>query len=329
MKSTDRTTFKFTDNLKYWLLLGTCKIVGALPAWLLYYVILDVLCFLLYRVARYRRKTVRGNLEHAFPEKSVRERRKIERGFYTHLAGLFIDTLDIAGIGRREMRKRMVFRDLARHEEEVASTGFIAALAHYGSWEYFTAYQLHTPQQVAAAYRPLHSKTFDRFYRYSRSRMGVEPVASKNVLRYMVGAARTTARDVERDPAYRKVALGLISDQNVRSVEHHIWFDFMGHRTLFFSGIEKIAVRFGLPVYYMDVTKLSRTRSEARFVRIYDGREQLAEEGVITERYVRRLEATIRREPRYWLWSHRKWKHKFRERPGDKVMARSELPDAV
>ena len=31
--------------------------------------------------------------------------------------------------------------------------------------------------------------------------------------------------------------------------------------------------------------------------------------GEITEKYTRLLEATIRREPEYWLWSHRRWKH--------------------
>ena len=31
-------------------------------------------------------------------------------------------------------------------------------------------------------------------------------------------------------------------------------------------------------------------------------------EGEITEMFARRLEQTIRREPAYWLWSHKRWK---------------------
>ena len=30
----------------------------------------------------------------------------------------------------------------------------------------------------------------------------------------------------------------------------------------------------------------------------------------LTERYVRRLEETLAVDPAYWLWSHRRWKHK-------------------
>ena len=31
-------------------------------------------------------------------------------------------------------------------------------------------------------------------------------------------------------------------------------------------------------------------------------------EGEITEMFAQRLEQTLRREPAYWLWSHKRWK---------------------
>ncbi len=31
-------------------------------------------------------------------------------------------------------------------------------------------------------------------------------------------------------------------------------------------------------------------------------------EGEITEMFAHKLEQTIRREPAYWLWSHKRWK---------------------
>ena len=31
-------------------------------------------------------------------------------------------------------------------------------------------------------------------------------------------------------------------------------------------------------------------------------------DGEITECFARRLEQTIRREPAYWFWSHKRWK---------------------
>ena len=40
------------------------------------------------------------------------------------------------------------------------------------------------------------------------------------------------------------------------------------------------------------------------------------QEHLITETHVRRLEEIIREKPEYWVWSHRRWKHK-RETPDD------------
>lgn len=33
-------------------------------------------------------------------------------------------------------------------------------------------------------------------------------------------------------------------------------------------------------------------------------------ENTITETHVRRLEEIINEKPEYWIWSHRRWKHK-------------------
>ena len=51
------------------------------------------------------------------------------------------------------------------------------------------------------------------------------------------------------------------------------------------------------------------SRYEMSFELIYDGKEEVAEYE-ITQRYVRMLEAEIRRRPELWMWSHRRWKHK-------------------
>ena len=36
-------------------------------------------------------------------------------------------------------------------------------------------------------------------------------------------------------------------------------------------------------------------------------------EGELTREYVRYLESVIRRQPDMWLWSHRRWKHAWKE----------------
>ncbi|MDB5152208.1 MAG: lauroyl acyltransferase, partial [Mucilaginibacter sp.] len=62
-------------------------LISLLPFWLLYF-ISDILFVTIYYLVGYRRKVVQQNLQNAFPEKTIEERRDIERKFFRHLADL-------------------------------------------------------------------------------------------------------------------------------------------------------------------------------------------------------------------------------------------------
>ena len=107
----------------------------------------------------------------------------------------------------------------------------------------------------------------------------------------------------------RNLVMGLIADQNPPRRPDSRWFRFLNQDTIFFDGGEKLALRCQLPVYFVKMERLRRGRYEMSFELIYDGKEEVAEYE-ITQRYVRMLEAEIRRRPELWMWSHRRWKHK-------------------
>ncbi len=295
---------KFGVKVKYWLILGLCKVVGWLPDWFLYYCLLDLLYFLLYHVARYRVGVVRANLRNSFPEKNPSELRRIERRFYRQLAEVFVDTIDMASISRRKLAERLVFVDAPQVEKKMSGQSWIAALAHYGSWEYINGYGLVSDHQVSGIYHPLHDKAFDAYFRYIRSRFGTVPIAMHNLLRVVVHN--------KANPRDRRIVMGLIGDQIPPFHEIQYWGWFLNQPTAFYTGMEKLALRFGLPVLFMHVRKVKRARYEAWFEEIYDGKEKV-QEGVIVGRYVKRLEAMIRERPELWMWSHRRWKHKMPE----------------
>lgn len=291
---------RLVAEVSFWLVWGGVWLLSILPAWFLYHVLLDVIYFLVYKVARYRVRVVRENLTNSFPDKSKEELRTIERKFYYHLSEIFIDTIDMVSISKKQLKKRMVFEGIEQHEAEVEGKNWIAALAHYGSWEYFSAYQLFTKTEVVGVYHRLHSKIFERFYTKMRERF-LTPVRMQGVLRFMVERRRRPEGNY---------ALGLISDQQPRRdhANPH-WHWFLNQRSAFYNGIEELAVRFELPVYYMHVTKVRRAHYIARFELIYDGVESV-ESGEVTERYVRRLETNIMEAPQCWMWSHRRWKER-------------------
>lgn len=295
---------KFGTRLQYGLLLGACKVVGWLPDWFLYHCLLDVLYFALYRVARYRVGVVRTNLRNSFPEQTEAGLRKIERGFYRQLAEVFVDTIDMASISRRKLAQRMVFVNAREMEERLHGQSWMAGLAHYGSWEYINGYGLVSDHQVSGIYHPVHNKAFNAYFKYIRSRFGTVPIAMHELLRAVVRN--------EADPRARRLTLGLIADQIPPFNEIQYWGWFLNQPTAFYTGMEKLALRFGMPVFFMHVRKVRRARYEAWFEEIYDGKEPVGE-GVIVDRYVKRLEKMIRERPELWMWSHRRWKHNMPE----------------
>jgi KDO2-lipid IV(A) lauroyltransferase len=62
-------------------------------------------------------------------------------------------------------------------------------------------------------------------------------------------------------------------------------------------------------VVYADVRKLSRGHYQTEYSLLSDDPQSEAPDA-ITERYARAMEQTILRDPAFWLWTHKRWKHK-------------------
>ena len=292
---------KYTRGQKIgaWWLMAGCKVIGWLPYWFLYHCFAPFIYFVMYRLLGYRKGVVHENLVTTFPEKSAEDIRDIERKFYRHLSEIVVDTLDLASMRHKEVMHRLEIVNLEEHKEATKGKDWIAALGHYGSWEYFCGYGLHDKRSTAVGvYHPLKNKAFDLFYRRMRQHIGAEPTPMKLLLRRLVVAKRGGERFV----------VGLIADQappKNYEVEH--WYNFLGRPTAFFAGMEHICAKFGTPVYYLDLDKVKPGHYLGHFVQIYDGVEEVAEHE-ITQRYADALSDTIRRRPELWLWSHKRWK---------------------
>lgn len=266
------------------------------------YKLSDGLYFLLYRVARYRVKVTRDNLHNSFPEKSERELLQIEKDFYRHLADIFIETLTLPAFTKEEMQRRIVYINYELFEELCSKSSSIATMAHLASWEYTIGYSLYTDNKILAVYHPLSNKVVDTYYKRMRSIFGTKPVAMGDVAKEILLAKRADER----------IALALIADQTPPKPQIKGWIDFLGQPTAFFQGTEKLALKYKMPVVFMDVSKVRRGYYSTYFSMIYDGKESVTE-GEITRRYAKKLEEVIRREPHLWIWSHKRWKHRPEE----------------
>ena len=279
------------------------RVFAAMPYWFKYYVVENLIFVLLRYCLRYRMKVVKTNLRNSFPEKDERELAVIRRRFYRTLAEIFVDTINLAGLTPEKGRSLLTVKGLEEQKERVGGRDWIAMTAHFGCWEYCSFWGLYDPTQiVVAVYHPLRSRIVEAFYQRLRNGDYATTVAMKESLRFYL---RNRAGGI----GGRNLVMGLIADQNPPRRPDSRWFRFLNQDTIFCDGGEKLALRCQLPVYFVKMERLRRGRYEMSFELIYDGKEEVAEYE-ITQRYVRMLEAEIRRRPELWMWSHRRWKHK-------------------
>jgi KDO2-lipid IV(A) lauroyltransferase len=84
---------------------------------------------------------------------------------------------------------------------------------------------------------------------------------------------------------------------------------FLNQETAVLHGPEKYARLHNFPVFYARIRKVRRGKYIAGFI-LLEQEPRNTQPGEITERFMRRLEEDILEDPRYYLWSHRRWKLK-------------------
>jgi len=143
------------------------------------------------------------------------------------------------------------------------------------------------------------NKAFDRFFLNLRKRFHTVGFAKHNIYRDIVNFRR----------ANKNWIIGFISDQKPSGNQVPHRMQFLNRETPVLTGTEKIAQHSGAAVCYLDITCLKRGYYEVYADIIFDNAAKTAE-FEITEKYIRRLEQTIRRNPSAYLWTHNRWRLK-------------------
>lgn len=253
--------------------------------------------FLSYRIFRYRYQVVLQNLSRSFPEMSYAEIGRVTGGFYRHFSNLLAEAVRLLFSGEKQLRKRVkvVNPELLEYYHR-QNRNIIAVLGHYGNWEYLNILPKYLQMDVNAVYKPLSNKLFDHLVKSYRSRFGLRLFPVHQIARYMLW-------NKDRPELYL-----FIADQSPASGTG-CQVDFMHQRTYMFNGAEKLAKAIGAAVVYADLTCTGKKQWEVRFSLVTEHPGSTGPHE-ITRLFAGRLEQTIRKDPSYWLWSHRRWKLK-------------------
>lgn len=287
--------------LIYRLVYPVLWIISRLP-WRIFYTFSSLIFIVIYYIVRYRRKTVTANLQLVFPEKTTREINRIRKKFYQHMCDIFLEMIKSMSISNDEMIRRYKVTNPELLEElEAKNKNIMVLMAHYASYEWSNVVDIQTNFQAVGIYKRITNKYFDRLVHRIRARFGSRVVDSKS-------AMKVITKDQTKDGLYM---YGLVSDQSPKLRNANYWTDFMGVKVPAFVGGEVLAKRLGLNTYYLKVEKVKRGFYEATFVPICENPESRDPEKLFTtKKYLKIVEQQIKAKPEYYLWTHKRWKHR-------------------
>ena len=258
--------------------------------------------FIVYYLIGYRKRVVRQNLQNAFPEKSEQALNKIEREFYQHFCDVLFETIKLFTMSKETFKRHCQMDDNAINTFQSyfdKNQSIIGVMGHMGNWEWAAmAHQVYFSRMITGVYHPLSNKNFDHFMFKLRSRFGGDLVSMKNLYKRLIHLKQN----------HLSTTIGLIADQTPPP-ESAYWTTFLNQDTPIFNGSEKLAKKFNYPIIYMSVKKIKRGYYQLGTALVTDHPTEL-KDGEISELHAKLLEQNIREQPAYWLWSHRRWKHK-------------------
>ncbi|WP_162127443.1 lysophospholipid acyltransferase family protein [Flavobacterium phycosphaerae] len=274
-------------------------LISILPFRLLY-LFSDGIYVLVYHVIGYRKKIVRNNIAIALPHLSEVERLQIEKKFYHHMCDMFLEMIKTMTISRAELDKRYTFTNIDLYLDLEKKQKSIAVLmAHYASYEWAISMNNIINFEGFAIYKKIANKYFDKLVRDIRSKFKATLITN-----------RETIRIIEKNAKNKHLGVyGFASDQSPQLSKTHHWSTFMGVETPVHTGAEMLAKRFDMNVIFLKTRKVKRGYYEGTFEYLAENPKEVPNYQ-ISDEFLKRVEKQILEAPEYYLWTHKRWKHR-------------------
>ncbi|HET6862165.1 MAG TPA: lysophospholipid acyltransferase family protein [Pyrinomonadaceae bacterium] len=290
---------KIKTNLEYLAARSVLAVFGLLPASVAM-ASGRMLGRLAYFFATNLRKTGLRNLELAFPEKSLEERRAILKGCFLNL-GRVLGVFSQLSTRSADSLRDLIAPEGLNHLENAKAEGkgLILFTAHLGAWE-LTSFGLSLiGHPISFLVRRIDNPEVEKLVDDVRMRFGNQTLDKLAAARSMVKILRSGQ------------VLGLLLDLNTLDDEG-IFVDFFGvpASTNFITA--KLALRTGsaiIPVFapWDDRRKKFLLQVQPRVSTELSGDED-TDVRRLTEKLSLIIENEIRNYPDQWLWIHRRWK---------------------
>jgi len=260
----------------------------------------DLVYILVYHIAGYRKKVVNENLKLVFPNKSFKELTAIKKKFYKHMCDMFFEMIKSISITKNQLNKRFIIKNPEELKRlEGLNKSIILMYGHYASYEWSYVIENHLTYKGYGIYKRIKNRYFDKLAKRIRSKYNTVLIHTKEAIHIIT---KNEAEGI-------KSIIGFLSDQSPKYEKAYYWSNFMSINVPCFTGAEMLAKKLDLSVAYLKVKKHKRGYYEAEFISLADNSIAL-KDYEITDKFTQALEAQIHEAPEYYLWTHRRWKHR-------------------
>lgn len=283
-------------RILYGIFLTMAYIVAIVPLWF-HYIVSDVVSWIAFKLRLYRYNIIHNNLTRAFPEKDEREIRKIIREYYRHLLDCTFETFKLLTISDRAIDRRVKVEGIESMRPAVeAGRPIILYMGHVGNWEWVPAITHHytRPEVSAQIFRYIKDPVANAITMKIRSRFGSLNIPQQQAFRTLMRLKQEGKQTIT----------GFIADQRPNGANLNHWITFLNQDTPYAVGGEEIGRRIDAAYIYLDIEKTGRGhyRLTMKPIEPAEGYDY-----PYTASFMAMLEHTIRRQPPYWLWSHKRW----------------------
>ena len=213
---------------------------------------------------------------------------------------MIVETIKSMTISEAEIKKRFTFSNIEVLQNLIQKDRNIALMcAHYGSWEWIFVLQSYFNVKGYAIYKRIANKYFDRLIKRIRAKYDSYLITTKEAIPVLISAKAKGNQTI----------CGFASDQSPKIHKAYHWNDFMGIKVPVHTGAEMLAKKLDMSVVFFGVKKLKRGYYETTFKIIAKDPNQY-KDYEITDAFLKLVEAQIYEAPEYYLWTHKRWKHK-------------------
>jgi len=273
--------------------------ISILPFRILYF-ISDGIYVLIYYVIGYRKKIVLYNLKLAFPEKSTKELIKIRKKFYHHFVDIFAEMIKSFTVSKEGVYKRYKYTNLDFFSELYKDGKSVVLVGpHYANWEWIMSLDSFVAYKGYAAYKKVKNPYFNKKVLESRVKFGTNLVQTSKIISEIKYNQKNNIQAM----------YGLLSDQSPQVKRTFYWRSFFGVKVPVHTGAEMLAKKYNMNVVYMSVKKVKRGYYETTFSLITKEASKHPNYE-ITDLFITEVEKQVRKQPEYYFWTHKRFKHK-------------------